>query len=308
MNKVFIGNQDAFSTLENYVRMNNPCPLILLGEHGLGKHMAAMEVASILLRCQTTDLNKNPDFYILDKGQDPIKVEDIMYILEKSKTVAFSGKKVYLICNAEKINVQGQNKLLKLLEDKNKDHILILLCNQDVLLSTIKSRCCIVPFYPFSEEKISAYFREKNVEKEDILLIAYLCDFCPYSLSAVLDFVPSLKDTCQHLAQVSFKENLFHVFHLVMEKDPDNFYEIHSAHFLLALHMLEYLFIKILFTKKDGASYIGVPMPISELYSFGQAFHVLSAILVHQNHYQNGNYSKNDFFDLVRIMAANNGS
>lgn len=303
MEKVFVGNENAFTLLENYIHMKHPGPLILQGKKGLGKRRAAEEAAAALLQCHKENLLHNPDFYILDKEQSSIKVEDILQLLERSRTAAVSRRKVYLICNAEKINAQGQNKLLKLLEDRNQNHILLLLCNQDILLETIKSRCCTISFTPFLLEELAPYFAQKGVAEEDMELMAYLCDFCPYELSYVSEFAPALKAAYSCLIQITAKEELFQVFHLIQEKDPENFYETHSSHFLSALHMLEYVFMNLL---KDKAISDKTEEPagqISTLYSLSHIINICSAISLHQNHCQAGSYTKNDFFDLIRIMA-----
>lgn len=77
MNKNFIGNDDAFLNLDSYARSPNPGPLILLGKRGLGKRQAAMDVIAQLMECDSGKLYKEPDFFLLDRQQDIIKVEDI---------------------------------------------------------------------------------------------------------------------------------------------------------------------------------------------------------------------------------------
>lgn len=49
MEKTFWGNDAAYNNLVNYVRMEHPAPLILLGKRGLGKKEAALSVASQIL-------------------------------------------------------------------------------------------------------------------------------------------------------------------------------------------------------------------------------------------------------------------
>lgn len=301
MDKVFIGNEAAFSIMRNYICMDNPGPLILLGKHGLGKRMAAMEIASNLLKCPKDDLVRNPDFYLLDKV-GIVKVDDIMQLLERSKTAAMSDRKIYLICNAEKINVQGQNKLLKLMEDKNNNNILILLSNQDILLETIKSRSCIIPFFSFSTEELAPYFKANGIADEDIELMSYICDFCPYSLSQVTEYVQSLKDTYHDILHISEKKELFNVLHLTREKDPQNFYEVHSSHFLYALHMLEYVFMQILLNKKLKNTKSSSFQHLDDMYTLSHVVDICCSICTHQKHFQSGSYSKNVFFDLVRLM------
>lgn len=92
MDKNFIGNDDAFLNLDSYARSQNPGPLILSGKRGLGKRQAAMDVIAQFMGCSKDELYKDPDFYLLDKQQDTIKVEDILTLLEKSSLAALRGK------------------------------------------------------------------------------------------------------------------------------------------------------------------------------------------------------------------------
>ena len=108
MDKTFIGNDEAFLNLNSYAMSQNPGPLILLGKRGLGKRQAAMDVIAQLMGCGSDELYKNPDFFLLDRQQDTIKVEDVLALLDKSSLAALKGKKFFLVCNSENMNVQAQ--------------------------------------------------------------------------------------------------------------------------------------------------------------------------------------------------------
>lgn len=305
MDKNFLGNEDAFLNLDSYVRSQNPGPLILLGKQGLGKRQAAMDAISHLMECDASKLHRNPDFFLLDKQQDNIKVEDILSLLEKSSLSALQEKKYFLICNAENMNVQAQNKLLKLLEDKNRTNVLIFLCNQDTLLETIKSRCSLISFHPLSIEELTPFFIEQGILQEDLLFAAYLCDFSPHAIEHMEAYYSALQNTCKELLQVRNKEDFFHVLHLVREKDPENFYEVHSGHYPAVLQMFYYLFEQLLLIKL-GVSKIEDHTDFQRfdnLYSLPHIYRICSKIADHQNQWQYGSYSKNDFFDLIRSMV-----
>ncbi len=305
MNKAFIGNDEAFLNLNSYARSQNPGPLILQEKRGLGKRQAAMDVITQLMGCDSDELHKNPDFFLLDRQQDTIKVEDVLALLDKSSLAAIKGKKFFLVCNAEKMNVQAQNKLLKLLEDKNHTNVLIFLCNQDALLETIKSRYNIILFNPLSVEEITPYFMEKGIAQEELLFAAYLCDFCPHALENMDDYYPALLETCKKLMLARKKEDFFRILHLIREKDPENFYEVHSAHYWVALQMFYYLFEQLLLqklkiTKPEKSMNL---KSLSELYSLPHIYQICFGLSAHQKQWQNSNYSKNDFFDLIRCMV-----
>ncbi len=305
MDKNFIGNDDAFLNLDSYARSQNPGPLILLGKRGLGKRRAAMDVIAQYMECDSDELYKDPDFFLLDRQQDTIKVEDILILLEKSSLAALRGKKFFLVCNAENMNVQAQNKLLKLLEDKNNTNVLIFLCNQDALLETIKSRCNIISFVPLSIKEITPYFLEKGIAQEELLFAAYLCDFCPHAIDGMGDYYPVLLETCKKLMQAWRKEDFFQILHLIREKDPENFYEVHSGHYQVALQMFYYLFEQLLLQRLKIASAEGSIdfNQLAELYTLPHIYQVCSRLSAHQKQWQNSTYSKNDFFDLIRSMV-----
>lgn len=305
MNKNFIGNDDAFLNLDSYARSQNPGPLILSGKRGLGKRQAAMDVIAQFMGCDKNKLYKNPDFFLLDRQQETIKVEDILILLDKSSLAALKGKKFFLICNAENMNVQAQNKLLKLLEDRNTTNVLIFLCNQDALLETIKSRCNIISFSPLSIKEITPYFLEKGIVREELLFAAYLCDFCPHAIEDMGDYYPTLLKTCKKLMQARRKEDFFQILHLIREKDPENFYEVHSEHYWVVLQMFYYLFEQLMLQKLKIAGNESCKdfKQLEELYSLPQIYQICSTLTAHQKQWQNSSYSKNDFFDLIRSMV-----
>lgn len=305
MKKAFIGNDDAYKHLTGYLDMKHPGPLILYGKKGLGKRAAAEEIAAVILSCDKADFVHNLDFYLLDKQNDPIKVEDILALLEKSSIAALGTCKVYLICHAEKMNVQAQNKLLKLLEDRNRTNIVILLCERDTLLDTIKSRCLTISFFPLSGKEMSSYLASKGVSDEDTGLAGFICGNCPYHWEEVSDYFPALKDIGMQMQKISTREELFRVFHLMQEKDAGEFYAVHSGHYIEALSMIQYLFFSLLTVKAATPSYKMQEDDfgnLKDLYTVRELSAVCSEIAKHQKKWLAGAYSKNDFFDLVRSM------
>ncbi len=306
MKKPFIGNDDAYKHLTGYLDMKHPGPLILYGKKGLGKRAAAEEIASVILGCDKADFVHNLDFYLLDKQNDPIKVEDILALLEKSSIAALGSCKVYLICHAEKMNLQAQNKLLKLLEDRNRTNIVILLCERDTLLDTIKSRCLTISFFPLFGKEMSSYLASKGVSDEDTGLAGFICGNCPYHWEEVSDYFPALKDIGMRIQKISTREELFRVFHLMQEKDAGEFYAVHSGHYIEALSMIQYLFFSLLTIKTTAPSYKMQEDDfgnLKDLYTVRELSAVCSEIAKHQKKWLAGAYSKNDFFDLVRSMV-----
>lgn len=124
-----------------------------------------------------------------------MRVEDVLFLLDKSILAAIGSCMLYPICHAERINVQTQNKFLKLLEDKNRTNIVILLCERDTLLETIKSRCHTIHFHPLTSQEMEDYLAARDVPKEDIVLAGFICGNCPYHWDEISEYFPSLKET-----------------------------------------------------------------------------------------------------------------
>lgn len=303
MTKNFYGNMPAFRHMENYIKLEHPGPLILSGKQGLGKRQAAFSLAASLLDCSEDAMLHSRDFLLIDKGNEAIKVEDIFEILEQSNLTSLGAVRVYLICRAEKMNAQAQNKLLKLLEDRNTRNIVIFVCEQDALLDTIKSRCMTIDFSPLSDSEMETYLEEHNV-KDDRNFIGYLCDNCPYRLEDALTVYPKLKNIFQEILSIKRKKELLSVFHLIKEKDSMEFYSVFAEHYHMALLMLQYLFYDLLLVKLNA-----VPSEVKNSYSNLTALYTVNdthkicvALTNHQRQWLSGIYTKNDFFDLVRIM------
>lgn len=83
--------------------------------------------------------------------------------------------KVYLLDECHQISKDGQNALLKALED-TPDHVYFILCTTDPqrLIDTIRSRCTLFAMSPLSEDDMLMHLkktvrRERKVVKDDVL-------------------------------------------------------------------------------------------------------------------------------------------
>lgn len=116
--------------------------------------------------CRLIDVENFSDVLFYPKKQNTVLSEDVTSLIEESylKPVE-SQKKVFILSNAETMNVQAQNKLLKTLEEPPKNvHILIGATSEFPLLSTVKSRVKKLEIPPFTYEQL---FNALNGECED---------------------------------------------------------------------------------------------------------------------------------------------
>ena len=71
-----------------------------------------------------------------------------------------------IISEAEKLNIESQNALLKILEEPRQDILFILeLHTLEPLLPTIKSRCWVINFSPLDKEEVKVFLENKFVGK-----------------------------------------------------------------------------------------------------------------------------------------------
>ena len=145
---------------------------ILSGEDGYGKHLLAHRAAAALLctseddirpcgvcpSCFQAEAGTNPDIINVIHEKQLISVGDIRtQIVDDIQMKPMSGKyKVYIIDEAERMNEQAQNALLKTLEEPPSYAVIFLLAaNTGSFLPTILSRCISLPLRPVKTEAIA---------------------------------------------------------------------------------------------------------------------------------------------------------
>ncbi|MCX6812134.1 MAG: hypothetical protein NTW79_00715 [Candidatus Berkelbacteria bacterium] len=95
-----------------------------------------------------------------------IRIKQIRELISGlSRTPSQGKKKLAIIHDADKMNEQAQNALLKTLEEPAKSVVIILLSSNLKLLPTIISRCQIVKFAADKDQIESNYFAELGLIK-----------------------------------------------------------------------------------------------------------------------------------------------
>lgn len=163
---------------------------ILLGEDGVGKSIFALYMASKLLctgeekpcgncsACKKILSGNHPDVKVLDMGSKSIGINDILGIIDDIYTKPYEGdRKVIIIKEADKITVQGQNAILKTLEEPPEDATIIMLTsNSGALLDTIQSRCQTLRFGRIAIDKVRDYLIGIGTERNSAETAANLSD------------------------------------------------------------------------------------------------------------------------------------
>ena len=165
---------------------NLPHGIIINGPKGIGKEIFAKELASELLLNKNTllkdsdllDANNHPDYFILQK--DKILLHHITF--RKTKwdeekgqrnindflgiTPSIAINKVALILNAQTMNNECQNALLKNLEEPAPNtYIIIVTDRSNVLLETIYSRCQIFNIPNLSSKEMNAWLSKRGISE-----------------------------------------------------------------------------------------------------------------------------------------------
>ena len=88
----------------------------------------------------------NPsDVFWVKKAADKkeITVDVVSEMINQFNLASVSGKKLFIVFQAELMNSNAQNKLLKTIEEATDTTVLFLCGNLDNILSTVRSRCII---------------------------------------------------------------------------------------------------------------------------------------------------------------------
>ena len=166
-----IGNEKIKETLEKSLNQKKIShSYLFVGIDGIGKKMIAKQFAKKILcldneccnnckSCIEFDAENNPDFVMLEPDENSIKIEQIRLLQRKiQEKPIVSDKKVYIINDADKMTTEAQNCLLKTLEEPPEFSTIILIgTNENLFLSTIKSRCMIIHFEKIKDEELKQY-------------------------------------------------------------------------------------------------------------------------------------------------------
>jgi DNA polymerase-3 subunit delta' len=212
LNEVF-GQERAIGILQQGLAADRSAhAYIFAGPEGVGKYRTAREWARLLLcrdprrgkskskpfadscgsceSCRLLEADAHPDYahiykelleYTEDNKDKKTPTELSIHVIREfligqvSSRPALSSRKVFVVSEAEKLNIESQNALLKVLEEPPGYCTIILLCTRlEKLLPTIKSRCQIIRFGPITEDRMVAHLREMGQGPEEAVFLARL--------------------------------------------------------------------------------------------------------------------------------------
>lgn len=190
-----IGHEENKLKLKKVIKANTISHAYLfVGKKGVGKKLIATEFAKEILcnnwsgeacnNCESCKTFENSsDFKFVTPEKDVIKVDMIREMsVEIFLKPTISKRKVFIIDDAETMNEQAQNALLKILEEPPEYVTIILVSsNKEKLLNTIKSRVTEVAFNGLSKEEIRKILKDEV--SEDAL------NFSNGSVSKAIEFM-----------------------------------------------------------------------------------------------------------------------
>lgn len=177
--KDIIGHEQIIEHLKNAITMDKVShAYIINGPEKSGKMMLAEAFAAALqcekgeaepcLEChsckQAVGRNQPDILYVRHEKPGTISVDDIRTQLNNDIVIKpYSSKyKVYIVDEAQKMNVQAQNALLKTIEEPPVYAIIILLTiNADSFLPTILSRCVTLNIKAVADEVIKKFLMKE---------------------------------------------------------------------------------------------------------------------------------------------------
>ena len=188
-----VGHQEIITHLQNAISMNKVSHAYLFGgESGSGKKMMASLFAMTLQcekhgvepcmecpSCKKAQSQNHPDIiYVKHEKPNTISIDEIREQLINDVMIKpySSPYKIYIIDEAQKLTLQAQNALLKILEEPPDYGVfLILSTNAERLLPTIRSRCAELQLGPVEQHEALPFLRQSMPDKPDgILRAAYL--------------------------------------------------------------------------------------------------------------------------------------
>ena len=191
MEQPIIGHDEIITQLQHAIQSNRIAGAYLfVGPAGVGKETVAIHFAKSInclesgegacgdcISCRKTEVGNHPDTQIVSPSGARTRIDQIRELQKRIVYRPLEGvRKVVILREAERMNLEAANCLLKTLEEPPAESVLILLTtNLDALLPTIRSRCQIIKFSPLAPNELGNYLNERfHLEERKALSIATL--------------------------------------------------------------------------------------------------------------------------------------
>ena len=177
-----VGNKKLLLQIENMAENKRlPHAVIVEGDAFSGRKTLAKHIARLACcmgdtvpccKCSACLLEQNPDITLIEPNQKGLigvdvarKIRSDAYILPNN-----SNKRVFIIDGAEKMNLNAQNALLKVIEEPPERAMFIFICNfASQLIDTVRSRCVLLHIDLPSQQQAIDYINENyNFDENEV--------------------------------------------------------------------------------------------------------------------------------------------
>ena len=165
--------------------------LIMAGQQGVGKRQFALALAQAVncqrpkdgdacgecVNCRKVQAGEHIDVETISPDGQFIKIGQMREMSEKAQYRPYDGRRrVYIIDEADRLNQQAANSILKVLEEPPDTTLLVLVTSKPyALLETIRSRCQILSFAPLTDKELESYLKANYKRPvEDTRMLARL--------------------------------------------------------------------------------------------------------------------------------------
>lgn len=277
------------------------------GEQGLNKLSLAKDLACKILQCSSKELDKQLDYIYIGEDNSKVALNDIQNLLSSlSYYPVKANKRVIIINNANLLSIACQNCLLKALEDRLTYNSFIFIAHEP-MLPTIHSRLDIINFKPLSISQIRSYISDSTSVAIDRKIYLMMSNGTTSNID-IVSANKELLDVFRNLYQLFFIEisrniEVLKVFNILKEKDEQSFMFLYKNELPILFCFLYNIFYNaflVLTTSIQNNDHDYTHFLI--LYSLEDCMNIMDLIREHETLYKYGNYSKNEYFELVRNL------
>jgi hypothetical protein len=199
------GQEHLLEKLGPLVLASKLAPVVLIyGKRGIGKSKFLGRLASLLFcesrsacgvcgSCNMVVSGIHPDVLIVDPLEKQLKVENAKEISEHLSYTS-SRARVVLVEDVDRMNEQGVNRLLKVLEEPPEDAFVMMSTSRlDALLPTLRSRALKLLMKAPSEKDIECWVKENKIDLKGLNL-QDLCKRAGHSPCVILEILDRVED------------------------------------------------------------------------------------------------------------------
>lgn len=181
------GQEKALAVLRRSLEKGRiPHAFLFHGLRGVGKRTTALAFSKVLNcdrgeacglcpSCRKIESGNHPDVVVIEPRGQFIRIEDVRDLRNQMRFRPLEGRKrIFILVDAERMNITAANAVLKTLEEPSLVHVLILISSRPYLLPmTILSRCQRLRFHPIPSGEVARYLEEKaGLEREAAAALA----------------------------------------------------------------------------------------------------------------------------------------